>query len=147
MPLWVFTHSQNTFSPLEKKELAQIITNLYVKVLIPAFFVNLQFIELALSDIYVGGEGRSESLKYTSISMYHPARGFDNDDSKKRFLDKVDSILTPRFQAKGMDWEYFIQETPRDLWRINGIAPPVAGSELEKEWFRLNKPIAGLESL
>jgi hypothetical protein len=147
MPLWVFTHSHDTFSPSEKSELAQLLTNLYVKVLIPAFFVNVQFIELGPTDIYVGGEGRSSFSKYTSISIYHPARGFDNDASKKRFLDKVDSILTPRFQEKGMDWEYFIQESPRDLWRINGVTPPAAGSEREKEWFRLNKPTLERESL
>ena len=40
MPLWVFTHTQNTFSAPEKSELAKLITVLYVKVHIPAFFVN-----------------------------------------------------------------------------------------------------------
>jgi phenylpyruvate tautomerase PptA (4-oxalocrotonate tautomerase family) len=146
MPLWVFTHTQNTFSAAEKSELAKLITVLYVKVHIPAFFVNVQFLELAPTDIYVGGEGRSEASKYAAISIYHPARAFDNDASKKKFLDKVDSILTPRLGEKGADWEYFIQETPRDLWRVNGMVPPAPGSEFEKEWLRLNKPVVAQES-
>jgi hypothetical protein len=62
-------------------------------------------------------------------------------------LDKVDSILTPRLGEKGADWEYFIQETPRDLWRVNGMVPPAPGSEFEKGWLRLNKPVAAQESL
>ncbi|KAI1699294.1 hypothetical protein DdX_17424 [Ditylenchus destructor] len=29
----------------------------------------------------------------------------------------------------------------RNLWRINGLAPPPSRSEGEKEWARLNKPV------
>lgn len=66
-------------------------------------------------------------------------------------MDKVDQVLGPRFGAKGMSWEYFIQETPVDLWRINGRVPPEMGSEMERVWARENKPVevegAGRENL
>jgi hypothetical protein len=66
MPLWVFTHTQNTFSAAEKSELAKLITVLYVKVHIPAFFINVKFLELAPTGIYVGGEERPAALKYAA---------------------------------------------------------------------------------
>lgn len=138
MPLWVFAHTPNAFSLEEKKELAQTITAIYTRLQIPAFYVNVQFFEMDPTNQYVGGESPSN---FTTISIYHIARAFDNESAKQKFLNKADSILTPRMKAKGMNWEYFIQQTPVDLWRINGFPPPGFGSELEKLWFRLNKPV------
>lgn len=60
---------------------------------------------------------------------------------KKRFLSRVDAVLNPMFEPKGMDWEYFITEAPRDLWKINGLVPPEAQSEGEKEWVRVNRAV------
>jgi len=138
MPLWVIAHTPTTFSNEEKKELAQAITTLYTKVGIPAFYVNVQFFEMASTNMYIGGETPE---KFAGIAIHHIARAFDNDVSKTKFLDKVDSILTPRLKPKNMNWEYFIQQAPGDTWRMNGIVPPQAGSELEREWLRRNKPV------
>ena len=138
MPLWVIAHTPTTFSNEEKQELAKAITTLYTKVQIPAFYVNVQFLELAPPNVYVGGDIPD---KYAGITIHHIARAFDSDAAKKKFLDKVDSILTPRLKPKNMNWEYFIQQAPGDTWRMNGIVPPPTGSELEKEWLRRNKPV------
>jgi hypothetical protein len=35
-------------------------------------------------------------------------------------------------------WELHIYETPRDLWRIQGMDPPPPNSDAEKEWFDKN---------
>jgi hypothetical protein len=40
-----------------------------------------------------------------------------------------------------LDWELHIYETPRDLWRVQGIDPPPAGSDAEKLWADKNKVI------
>jgi Putative oxalocrotonate tautomerase enzyme len=40
---------------------------------------------------------------------------------------------------KELQWEIHISETPRDLWRIQGIDPPPTGSEEEKVWAKSNK--------
>lgn len=49
---------------------------------------------------------------------------------KKRFLSRVDAVLNPMFEPKGMDWEYFITEAPRDLWKINELVLRTAGSSV-----------------
>jgi hypothetical protein len=43
---------------------------------------------------------------------------------------------------KGYDWEYHIDETPRGLWRINGLAAPPFRSVAERKWFEANKAAA-----
>lgn len=40
----------------------------------------------------------------------------------------MDKVLTPVMEAKGVDWEYTVDESPRDLWKINGVVPSEAGS-------------------
>ncbi|KAL0930560.1 enzyme [Colletotrichum truncatum] len=138
MPVWIFTHSKDAFTPDEKASLASEVTQIYTRLGLPAFYVNVQFIEMPVHDFYIAGVRRS---KFTLITIYHVARRFENESVKVRFLGKVDSILNPKLGAKGMDWEYFIQESPREFWKINGIIPPPTGSDMEKVWFRENKPV------
>lgn len=64
-----------------------------------------------------------------------------SDEQRQGFLKRIDAFLTPMFEPKGIDWEYFVTEAPRDLWKINGLAPPAAGSEEEKVWVRENRPV------
>ncbi|KAK0615448.1 hypothetical protein DIS24_g11807 [Lasiodiplodia hormozganensis] len=138
MPLWLFTHSAGAFSAEEKEELAKKITRLYTKIGLPAFYVNTQFFERGPFDIFCGEESPK---KFTTISIYHVARAFQNEAQRDKFLEKVDGILNPMLKPKGMSWEYFIQEAPREYWKINGIIPPPTGSEMEKKWLAANKPI------
>jgi hypothetical protein len=56
-----------------------------------------------------------------------------------RFLRRVDAILKPHIADKGYDWEYTVAETSRDLWEVNGIVPPLPGSEAEVEWVKNNR--------
>jgi hypothetical protein len=37
--------------------------------------------------------------------------------------------------------EYSVEETSRDLWKMNGLVPPKPGTVAEKEWARLNKTV------
>jgi len=48
---------------------------------------------------------------------------------------------------KELDWELHIYETPRDLWRVQGIDPPPSFSDAEKLWVHENKaiPYQGVE--
>ncbi|KAL1638563.1 hypothetical protein SLS58_008776 [Diplodia intermedia] len=138
MPLWLFTHSTGTFSNEEKEGLAKEITRLYTKIGLPAFYVNTQFFERGPYNIFRGGKSPG---KFTTITIYHVARYFQNEAERDLFLEKVDLILNPVLKPKGMDWEYFIQEAPREYWKINGIIPPPTGSELEKKWLAANRPV------
>jgi len=41
-----------------------------------------------------------------------------------------------------LEWEHHIYETPRDLWRIQGLDPPPQFSDAEKLWIEKNKPVS-----
>ncbi|KAI9727205.1 MAG: hypothetical protein M1834_008465 [Cirrosporium novae-zelandiae] len=137
MPLWAFNHGPNAFSLEEKENLAKTITKLYTTFGLPRFFVQVTFTEFPPTSLFIGGEGRST---FTAITIHHVARSFQSDEQKKRFLDHVDSILNPVFESKGMDWEYYVSESPRDLWKTNGIYPPEMGPEMDK-WVELDRPL------
>lgn len=138
MPSWYINHSPNIFSAAEKEQLAKSITNIYASHGLPAFYVQVHFTEHTPSSSFIGGKTHD---KFAGITIYHLARAFKSDESKQRFLSRVDQVLNPVFEPKGMDWEYFITEAPRDLWKMNGLVPPQAGSEGEKEWARVNKAV------
>lgn len=44
-----------------------------------------------------------------------------------------------RYQSR--DWEIHIDETPFDLWQIQGMPAPPPNSEYEKLWLEQNKPV------
>ncbi|KAJ5542711.1 Tautomerase [Penicillium sp. DV-2018c] len=138
MPVWQIRHSPNTITAEEKEQLAKSITKHYVSVGLPAFYVQVHFHEAVPGGLFVGGEPHP---KFAGLAIYHIARAFKTDESKQRFMAAIDRFLTPFFQSKGMEWEYFIAETARDLWKINGLAPPENGSEAEKKWMELNKAV------
>jgi hypothetical protein len=43
--------------------------------------------------------------------------------------------------AAGYDWEYHVEETNRDLWKVQGLVPPLQGTEAELEWVKENQPV------
>jgi hypothetical protein len=87
--------------------------------------------------MFVGGESRPN---FVNLSIAHIARSHKHETDRMDFLKKIDLILE-RFKTKGLDWEYFIVDTLRQQWKINGMYPPLADSDEEKEWVRLNRPI------
>jgi hypothetical protein len=56
------------------------------------------------------------------------------------FLKEVDETLKPFIADKGWDWEYSVEETRRDMWKVNGFVPPMPNSKAEKEWIETNVP-------
>jgi hypothetical protein len=42
---------------------------------------------------------------------------------------------------KELEWEIHIAETPRSLWRVQGLDPPPANSDAEKDWVEKNLPV------
>ncbi|CAI7666330.1 unnamed protein product [Penicillium palitans] len=105
---------------------------------LPAFYVQVRFTEDTPGTAFVGGETHPN---FVALTIYHIARAFKSDESKQQFLADVDTILNPVFESKGMDWEYWITEVSRDLWKLNGLVPPPTGSEGEKKWAELNKAV------
>jgi phenylpyruvate tautomerase PptA (4-oxalocrotonate tautomerase family) len=138
MPRWLIQHSPNTLTPEEKSQLAQQITQVYVGVGLPAFYVQVHFTEQPAGTSFIGAEQHSN---FVALTIHHLARTMTTDEQRQRFLNRIDSILTPMFEPKGIDWEYYVTEAPRDLWKINGLVPPATGSEEEKVWARENRAV------
>ena len=138
MPLWDFNLTANALTQQEKERLAENITKIYTNVGLPAFYVAVRFTERQPESSFVGGKKDSNSIH---LQIYHLARHFTSDKHKKSFLDRADAVLNPVLEPKNIYWEYFVQESDRDLWKINGLVPPPSGSEMEKNWARLNRPV------
>ncbi|KAK4185369.1 putative oxalocrotonate tautomerase [Podospora australis] len=143
MPLWLVFHPEGTFStPQEKQALAADITTIYTSAGLPAFYVVMNFIQLPPSSIYVGGEQTREKKPFIRFVAEHIAVHFeDNKARQDRVLQKIDQLLKPHVADKGYDWEYHIDETPRGLWKIQGLVPPPFQSQAEKKWFEANKAL------
>lgn len=61
--------------------------------------------------------------------------------TRNRFLSRIDKTLKPFIEDAGYDWEYSIEETSRDLWKVQGLVPPMPDTEAENEWKRLNRAV------
>ena len=72
--------------------------------------------------------------------MDHIARQLDSDEAKANFLARVDKAIAPFVKERGFDWEFHVDETPFDLWIVQGMRPPRPGTEDEKRWRAENKP-------
>ena len=66
--------------------------------------------------------------------MDHIARQLTSEPAKTKFIARVEDAIAAFVKDRGFDWEFHIDETPFDLWRVQGIRPPRAGTEDEKRW-------------
>ena len=72
--------------------------------------------------------------------MDHIARQLTSEAAKTKFLARVEGAIAPFIKDRGFDWGLHIDETPFDLWTVQGIRPPRAGTEDEKRWISENRP-------
>ena len=42
---------------------------------------------------------------------------------------RTNETIAPFVKGRGFDWEFHIDETPFDLWSVQGYQPPPADSE------------------
>lgn len=54
----------------------------------------------------------------------------------------MDAALKQHIQDKGYDWEYHVDETERELWKINGVYAPQTKSEGEALWAREGRAVS-----
>ena len=138
MPLLHFYHSENVFSAQDKQEIASKITSLYERVL-PRFYVNVLFHALKPENFYIGSLPVDDFVR---VSIDHIARSFDDDKSRNQFLSIFTAIVNPYIADRGLRWELHIDETPIELWTIQGMVPPPPFSEAESKWRSDNFPSA-----
>ncbi|MER6817439.1 tautomerase family protein [Spirillospora sp. NPDC000708] len=136
MPLWTIHHTPGIFTDEEKRRLASHIADHYEKVGLPRFYVVTLFHETRPEDFYVGGEPTPLGVR---IAIDHIARRSPDRESRRRNAQWIKGMLQPYLeQNAGLHWEFHVDETSEDLWMINGIAPPPAGSDAEKLWAENN---------
>ena len=89
MPLWrIFAHP-DTFSTAQRQALSKDITSIYTKVGLPAFYVNVIFIDSPENSIFIGGE---ERVNFVRFCVEHIARRLDDAESQKEFMQRAEAV-------------------------------------------------------
>lgn len=136
MPLWKVYTPEGAYSPEDKKELAKRITGMYMQVPIPAFYVLVLFEEIPKDSYFVGGEPHG---KFVRFKIDQIARTIPGPILREWWVRKLDEIIAPFVKDRGYDWEVSIDETPFDLWSLQGELAPPFESIAEKRWVKDNK--------
>ncbi|GAA5168801.1 tautomerase family protein [Pseudonocardia eucalypti] len=139
MPLWEIFSPENAFTDEEKKQLAEAITQSCVDFVdIPRFYVVVRFHEMPANTMYVGGEATTNFIRVVVDTI---ARQMETAEIRAACMASTEQMLAPFVKERGFDWEIHFDETPMDLWRVQGIIPPPAYSDMEKLWAKENRPI------
>lgn len=145
MPLWTIYHPPEAYTDQDKREFAAAITANYVRIGLPKFYAVALFQPVDAASFLVGGEPTGKTVR---IVVEHIAVHVDEDDTAMRLRtrESLNALIAPFTSDRGLDVEFHVDETPRDLWMIGGIAPPPWGSDAEKLWARENHPVPYDES-
>jgi phenylpyruvate tautomerase PptA (4-oxalocrotonate tautomerase family) len=138
MPLWHVYYPAGAYTEQEKREFAGRITDLYQAAGLPRFYVVTLFHEVNRGSFYVGGELVDDFVR---VVVEHIARRIENPARRAAARQRVGDTIQPFVAGKGLRWEFHIDETPNDLWMINGLTPPPAGSDAEKLWAKENRAV------
>ncbi|KAH8555479.1 putative oxalocrotonate tautomerase [Umbelopsis sp. PMI_123] len=138
MPLHRLYHAPGVFSATDKEEIAERITKIYTGVGLPAFYVNVIFVEVPVESLLIGGK---PAPKFVRVVSQHLARTMPTYERKQYCVNQLEEAFGPYVKARGLDWEIHIEEHERDTWRTNGINPPMPHTDAEKLWAKENRPI------
>ncbi|KAJ7674009.1 putative oxalocrotonate tautomerase [Mycena polygramma] len=131
MPLHRFFVPKGLYTATDKTALSQAITEIYTRLGLPAFYVTVLFIELEPDNIFVGGKTKDTMVR---VGIEHIALNFPDEANKRRFMDRYEKAIAPFTRTRGIDWEVQVSDCDRSLWHMNGMAPPLPGTELERLW-------------
>ncbi|GAB6919834.1 tautomerase family protein [Rhodococcus erythropolis] len=140
MPMWKIYAPEGAYTKEQKKAFSDSITQIYVDFAdLPRFYVVVVFHEQPLDTIWVGGEPANDFIR---ITIDHIARKMPNlPDFQEMTMAAFEEALAPHVKDRGFRWEFHVDETPIELWRVNGLKPPPAESEAEKLWALHNAPL------
>lgn len=136
MPLWKIYHPTEAFTADDKKTLAKRITEVYAGVPIPRFYVVCVFEEIAKGSCFVGGEPHHKFIRFKVDQI---ARTIPGPILREWWMRTLDEAIAPIVRDRGYDWEISIDETPFDLWSLQGELAPPFESVAEKRWVKENK--------
>ncbi|KAF7305322.1 Tautomerase-3 domain-containing protein [Mycena chlorophos] len=146
MPIHRWTIPKGLYTRSDKAAIAKAITAVYAG--LPKFYVVVIFNEREDGDFYwgereVGAEGEG---KFVSIEVEHLARTFGTAQRRKDFMDYYEGAISPWTKGRGVNWELQVMEGgERDLWQMNGTAPPKARSIEEFIWKKENRVVSAKE--
>jgi len=135
MPFWKIHHPKDAYSFDDKQQLARNLTDIYAAFM-PRFYVNVLFEEVDAASFFIGGESHG---RFVRITIDHIARTM-NDETTIRFIDRVNAVIAPWVLDRGYDWELHIDETPMNMWSVQGYYPPHQGTVDWDRWTAENKP-------
>jgi len=136
MPLWNIHCNEGAYSSADKRAFAEAITDIYASWGLPRFYVSVVFHEISKDSLFIGGVPRDNFVR---ISIDHIARSASTKQREK-MLSILNKHIAPFVGARGLNWELHIDETPRDMWTIEGMVPPESGSAEEQRWASDNNP-------
>ncbi|KAF8488415.1 putative oxalocrotonate tautomerase [Gautieria morchelliformis] len=139
MPLHCIYATPGTFSVEDKVAIAERITTYYTSppVNLPAFYVNVFFIDVPEDSFYIGGKPRKNFVRIVSQQL---ARSGTKDNWSKN-LDGLEACWAPFIKDRGLDWEMHIEQHERGLWRVQGQVPPLPGTAEERMWVQENRAV------
>ncbi|MET7398993.1 tautomerase family protein [Dactylosporangium sp. NPDC005572] len=138
MPLWNVYHPVGAYTAQQKQEFAADVTAFYAHRGLPKFYVVTIFHEIPESSFLIGGTPSGTAVR---IMIDHIAHHAPDPAARQQIDDSLTRLLAPHTRDRGLYCEFHIDETPRDLWMINGLRPPASGSEAEHLWVRENQPV------
>ncbi len=136
MPLWKVYHPSGAFSAEDKQELSERITSIYAGVPIPKFYVVIIYEEIEQGNCFVGGKLHNDFVRFKVDQI---ARTIPGPTLREWWIRTLDEVVAPFVKERGYDWEISIDETPFDLWSLQGELPPPFESVAEKRWVAENK--------
>lgn len=142
MPLWNVYCAEGIYSADDKRGLAEAITDAYAAFGLPRFYAVVVFTEAVKDSLFVGGVPRDDFIR---LRVDHIAR-YAAAEERERLLKFISKKLHPFIKDRGLSWEIHIDETPRDLWTVQGIPPPAEGSDEEQRWALENRPSKSVTS-
>jgi hypothetical protein len=95
MPLWRIYSHPSTFSPAQREGLAKAITSLYVNAGLPAFYVNVLFIDTNDNSAFISGKATNNFVRLTVEQI---ARAMPSPDTaegaayRKRWMDMINKV-------------------------------------------------------
>jgi hypothetical protein len=136
MPLWQIYHPEDVFSDSDKQAIANHVTQMYESFL-PRFYVNVFFHTLSKSSFYIGGQPTDDFVR---VTIDHIARSIKDPEHQQQFLKGCAGLLEPYVAGRGLRWELHVDDTPFELWTINGYKPPLPNTTAEAKWRSENRP-------
>jgi phenylpyruvate tautomerase PptA (4-oxalocrotonate tautomerase family) len=138
MPMWIVHAPEGVYSAEDKKDITEMLTQFYVEgVELPKFYVVVRFDEYPPDSMWLGGEPANDFVR---IVVDHIARQMEDQAFRELCMSILCERLAPFTNERGLRTEIHLDETPIDLWRVDGLRPPPPYSEAEKQWAKDNAP-------